>query len=60
MGKKSVEKLFESLYKLIDLRTIFRETSPTHELSDEKKEKMKRLIEEVKENLDDIKGEMAS
>jgi len=51
MSKKSVEKLFDSLYRLTDLRQIFRETSPNHELSEEQKEELKEIVKEVKENL---------
>lgn len=58
MGEKSVDKLFDSLYKLTDLRQIFRETSPNHELNDKQKEEVEEIIVKVKENLDIIKEEM--
>lgn len=58
MSKKAVEKLFDSLYRLTDLREIFRKTSPNHELSDEQKEQIKEIVEGVKEDLDKIEEEM--
>lgn len=58
MSKKSVDKLFDSLYRLTDLRAIFRETSPEHELSDDQKEEVKEIIEDVKGDLDAIEEEM--
>ncbi len=58
MSEESVERLFESLYRLTDLRGIFRETAPGHELSEEQKEEVKEIIDEVRENLDSIEGEM--
>lgn len=58
MGEKSVEKLFDSIYGLIDLREIFRKTSPEHELNDSQQEKVKETLDKVKGNLDYIEGEM--
>lgn len=58
MSKKSIEKLFDSLYRLTDLRQIFRETSPTHKLSGEQKEELEEIVNEVKEKLDEIQEDM--
>ncbi|KXA94977.1 hypothetical protein AKJ65_02940 [candidate division MSBL1 archaeon SCGC-AAA259E19] len=59
MSKKAVEKLFDSLYLLTDLRQIFRETSPNHELKKEQVEEVKKIVKEVRENLDEIEEEMS-
>lgn len=58
MSEKAVERLFESLYRLTDLRVIFRETSPTHDLSEEQREEVEEILNEVRENLEVIEGEM--
>lgn len=58
MGKKSVDKLFESLYRLTDLRDIFRKTSPAHKLTDEQKKEVKEILDEVKDNMDRIEEGM--
>lgn len=53
-----MDKLFDSLYNLTDLREIFRKTSPTHELNDDQEKRMKEILEEVRKNLDLIEEEM--
>lgn len=58
MSKKAVEKLFESLYRLSDLRWIFRETSPLHELNEDQEKRARKILEEVRECLDDIEEEI--
>lgn len=58
MGKKSVDRLFESLYRLTDLRDIFRKTSPTHKLTEDQEKEVKEILDEVKENLDLIEEEV--
>lgn len=58
MSKKAVEKLFDSLYRLTDLRQMFRETAPKHEFDDEQKKKAMNILDEVEKNLDKIRGEI--
>lgn len=58
MSEEAVDKLFDSLYKLTDLREIFRKTSPTHELDSDQEEEMKEILEEVRKNLDYIEEEI--
>lgn len=58
MGKKAVEKLFDSLYLLTDLRQILRETSPNHELNEKQEEKIKEIVRKVKDNLDGLEEEI--
>lgn len=58
MSKKAVEKLFSSLYRLTDMRKIFRDTSPQHNLNKEQKKEIEEILEEVRENLDEIEEEM--
>ncbi len=58
MGEKSVENLFDALYRLIDLREIFRKTSPDHELDEKQKEEVREIISDVREKLGEIEEEM--
>ena len=58
MSKKAVEETFGALFGLTDLRGIYRETAPSHELSDEQKERVKDILEKVRKSLDIIEGEL--
>lgn len=51
---KVVSKTFNVLFKIEELRQIWRDTSPMHELTLEQKEKAKKLLIEVKENVEFI------
>lgn len=58
MRQKSVENIFEALYRLTDMRNIFRETSPAHELNESQEKQLRDILGEVRKNLDEIEGEM--
>jgi ribosome maturation protein Sdo1 len=58
MGEKAVEETFEALFALTDLRQIFRETKPTYQLSDEQRDKVRKIIEKVRRSLDIIEMEL--
>lgn len=58
MSEKAVDELFDCLYRLTDLRQIFRVTSPDHELSEEQRDEVAEIVEEVKESLEVIEEEM--
>ena len=51
MSEKSVQETFEALFALTELRQVFRETKPTHKLTEEQKEKVKKIIEDVRRSL---------
>lgn len=51
---KVINKTFNILFKIEDLRQIWRDTTPMHELTLEQKEKVKKLLLEVKENVEFI------
>ncbi len=59
MSEKAVEKTFEALFALTDLRQIFRETKPLYELTDEQRKQLKEILERVRKNLEEIEKEMA-
>ena len=58
MSEEAVQETFEALFALTDLRQIFRETAPTHQLSDEQKQKVKEIIEKVRQSLDVVEKEL--
>ncbi len=58
MSKKAVEKLFDSLYELTDLRQLFRETAPDHDLEGERKGKAIEILNRVEKNLEGIRSEI--
>jgi len=49
-----VDKTFESLFALEDIRQIWRDTAPTHRLSPEQIMELTKLLESVKSNADFI------
>ncbi len=56
MKKKIVEKTFEALFALEDLREIWRKTAPLHNLTTEQKKEVKEIIRKLREILDEIEG----
>jgi len=60
LGRKAVEATFEALFALTELRGIFRETSPRHELSKEQVEKVNHILEAVRKNINLIEEDLLS
>jgi len=58
MAERAVGETFAALFALIDLRQIFRETKPTYQLSNEQKEQIRRIIEQVRQSVDIIEEEL--
>ena len=58
MSDEAVQETFEALFALTDLRQIFRDTKPTHQLSDEQLQKVKEIIEKVRHSADVIEKEL--
>lgn len=58
MGKSAVENLFEAMYNLVEVRKLFRETSPTQNLSESQREELKWSLEKVRNNLEMVEREM--
>ena len=58
MAEKAVGETFAALFALIDLRQIFRDTKPTYQLSNEQKEQIRRIIEQVRHSVDIIEEEL--
>jgi len=58
MTTKIVEKTFEALFALEDLREIWRKTAPFHNLTKEQKGEAKAILNKVRKTLDEIEGEI--
>jgi len=58
MIEKAVEETFAALFALTDLRQIFRDTKPTYQFNNEQREKIKQIIEKVRQSLDVIEKEL--
>jgi len=52
--KKIVEKTFEALFALEDLREVLRKTTPFYNLTEEQKEEVKTIVLKVRKALDEI------
>jgi len=51
MSRKAVEATFEALFALTELRSIYRETTPNHKLSESQVEKVNHILESIGKNL---------
>jgi len=58
MAEKIVEETFEALFALEDLREVLRKTAPFHNLTEERKEEVKTILNKVRKALDEIEGEI--
>ena len=58
MSEKTVQETFEALFALTELRQVLRETKPTHKLNEEQKEKVRKIIEDVRRSLSIIEEEL--
>ncbi|UCD83258.1 MAG: hypothetical protein JSU92_07995 [Deltaproteobacteria bacterium] len=56
--KSSIEKTLNALFKLEDLRQIWRDTVPQHRLSPEQKDTAQQLVNGIKDDMDFILGEL--
>jgi hypothetical protein len=49
---------FQALYTLTDLRAVFRETAPSHELDAEQRARAQRLLDNLERQVASLKQEM--
>ena len=52
--KEAVDKTFEAMFALEDVRQIWRDTVPDHKLSADQQAELRKLLELVKDNADFI------
>jgi len=58
MTQRQVEKTFQALYALEDLRELWRRTTPHHKLTPEQTREAKAFISNVRTALDQIEREL--
>jgi len=58
MREKLVEKMFEALFALEDLREILRKTAPFDELTETQKKELHEALRKTRATLDDIEHEL--
>jgi len=58
MTKKIVEKTFEALFALEDLREVLRKTTPFHNLTKDQRGEAKAIVLKVRKALDKIEEEI--
>jgi cytochrome c556 len=58
MTANIVEKTFEALFDLEDLREIWRKTAPFHNLTKKQKEEAEAILNRVRKALDEIEREI--
>ena len=49
---------FQAIYTLTDLRAVFRETAPSHELDAEQRAQAQRLLDNLERQVASLKQEM--
>ena len=57
MRENVVEKIFEALFAMEDLREILRKTAP-FDLTKENEKEAKKILAKVRKALDEIEGEL--
>jgi len=58
MSKRAVDMTFQALYTLTDLRSVLRETAPSHELDAEQRAQAQRLLDNLERQIVSLKQEM--
>jgi hypothetical protein len=58
MSKRAVDMTFQAIYTLTDIRVVFRETAPSHELDAEQRAQAQRLLDNLERQVASLKQEM--
>ena len=58
MSKRAVDMAFQAIYTLTDLRAVFRETAPSHELDPEQRAQTQRLLDNLERQVASLKQEI--
>lgn len=58
MSQKAIDAVFSGLYQLTDIRIILRRTAPLHQLDESEKERTKKAIESVRQQLLTLEEEL--
>jgi hypothetical protein len=58
MSRRAVDAVFQGLFTLTDIRVILRSTAPTHELSGEDREAIRRGLADLKQQVGILEEEL--
>jgi hypothetical protein len=58
MSKRAVDMTFQAIYTLTDLRSLLRETAPSHEFDMIQRAQAQRLLENLERQVGSLKQEM--
>lgn len=58
MSKRAVDAIFRAMFILCDLRVLFRQTAPTHELDDEQAIFATTLLHQLESEVEILKEEL--
>ncbi len=57
-NERAIKQLFDGLFALTDLRMIFRESTPTHDFSEEQKKRAKEALGRARKAIADLEKEL--
>lgn len=58
MSQRVADAVFQGLFSLTDIRYILRTTAPTHQLSDEEKQKVEKALSSLDKQIAIIREEL--
>jgi hypothetical protein len=58
MSQRAVDAIFHAMFVLCDLRILFRQTAPTHELDDQQAIFAKTLLHQLESEVQTLKEEL--
>ncbi|HJJ57197.1 MAG TPA: hypothetical protein O0W79_03335 [Methanocorpusculum sp.] len=58
MSQRAVDAVFQGLYSLTDIRVILRTTAPSHNLTDEQKQKTEKYLASLEKQITILREEL--
>ena len=58
MSRRAVEAVFQALFSLSDIRSLLRETAPSHQLDENQRAKAAKILATVKKQIEILEKEL--
>jgi hypothetical protein len=58
MSRRAVDAVFQGLFSLTDIRVILRGTAPSHELTGEDRETVRKILADLKQQIGILEEEL--
>ncbi|EHQ34620.1 hypothetical protein [Methanoplanus limicola] len=58
MSQRAVDALFQALFLLTDIRSLFRKTAPDHDFDEAERQKAEKTIEKLKKQVSILEQEI--